>query len=425
MTAFLTRHRVAATVLLALSLTAATVPSGKPEDVGMSSDRLQRVNEVIKTYIDAHQISGAVTMVSRKGRIAHFEAQGLMDIDAKTPMRKDAIFRMASMSKPVTGVAILMLMEEGKLRLTDPVSRFIPEFKNPKVAMLKTPAGPAAPAVAGQRAAEPEIYTVPAERELTIRDLMTHTNGLETGGAGSREGNRIAPREMSSNLAAYVPTLGAVPLDFQPGSKWQYSALAGIETLGRIVEIASGMTFDQFLQKRIFEPLGMKDTAFYPTDDRMARVMTLYERKNDALARIDTPLWLATKTLFSGGGGLWSTAEDYMQFAQMLVNSGQLNGKRLLGPRTIDLMASNHVGDLFAAIPRNKGMGFGLTVEVVMDSVAANRRESSGSFGWDGAFGTHFWVDRKEQLAGLLMVQESNGQLMRDFENAVMQAIIE
>jgi CubicO group peptidase (beta-lactamase class C family) len=419
-------RRAVAITLLALSLTAATVPGGKPEDVGMSSGRLQRVNEVVKSYIDSGQISGAVTMVLRNGRVAHFEAQGLMDVEAKTPMRKDAIFRMASMSKPVTGVAILMLMEEGKLRLTDPVSRFIPEFKNPKVAMLKAPSAPAAPAAAGQRAPEPETYTVPAERELTIRDLMTHTNGLETGGAGSREGNRLSPRNTNSTLAAYVPTLGAVPLDFQPGSKWQYSALAGIETLGRIVEITSGMTFDQFLQKRIFEPLGMKDTAFFPTDDRQARVVTLYERKPTGLSRIDTPAWLATRTLFSGGGGLWSTPEDYMQFAQMLVNSGQLNGKRLLGPRTVDLMASNHVGDLFAAsAQRNKGMGFGLTVEVVMDSVSANRRESNGSFGWDGAFGTHFWVDRKEQLVGLLMVQESNGPLMRDFENAVMQAIIE
>jgi CubicO group peptidase (beta-lactamase class C family) len=421
----LSPRRAVAITLLALSLTAAT-PGGKPEDVGMSSERLQRVNEVVKSYIDSGQISGAVTMVSRKGRVAHFEAQGLMDIEAKTPMRKDAIFRMASMSKPVTGVAILMLMEEGKLRLTDPVSRFIPEFKNPKVALLKAAPATATPAAAGQRAPEPEIYTVPAERELTIRDLMTHTNGLETGGAGSREGNRLSPRNTSSTLAAYVPTLGVVPLDFQPGSKWQYSALAGIETLGRIVEITSGMTFDQFLQKRIFEPLGMKDTAFFPADDRLARVVTLYERKPTGLSRIDTPAWLATRTLFSGGGGLWSTPEDYMQFAQMLVNSGQLNGKRLLGPRTVDLMASNHVGDLFAAsAQRNKGMGFGLTVEVVVDSVSANRRESNGSFGWDGAFGTHFWVDRKEQLVGLLMVQESNGPLMRDFENAVMQAIIE
>jgi CubicO group peptidase (beta-lactamase class C family) len=422
----LTRRHAVVVTLLALSLTAAAVPGGKPEDVGMSSDRLQRINDVIKTYIDSGQITGAVTMVSRKGRIAHFEAQGLMDVEGKAAMRKDAIFRMASMSKPVTGVAILMLMEEGKLRLTDPVSRFIPEFKNPKVAMLKTPLAPTPPAAPGQPPREPEIYTVPAERELTIRDLLTHTNGLETGGPGSREGGRISPRNTSSNLAAYVPTLGAVALDFQPGSKWQYSALAGIETLGRIVEVTSGMTFDQFLQRRIFEPLGMKDTAFYPTNDRLPRVVTLYERKPAGLSRTDTPGWLATKTLFSGGGGLWSTAEDYMQFAQMLVNSGQLNGKRLLSPRTVDLMSSNHVGDLYSGIgQRVHGMGFGLTVEVVMDGVAAGRRESNGSFGWGGAFGTHFWVDRKEQLVGLLMIQEPVGALRGDFENAVMQAIVE
>jgi CubicO group peptidase (beta-lactamase class C family) len=403
---------------------AATVPIGKAEDVGFSTERLQRINELMQRYIDGNQIAGGVTMVSRKGRIAHFEAQGLMDIESKTPMRKDAIFRIASMTKPVTGVAILMLMEEGKLRLTDPVSQFIPEFKNPKVAMQKPlPTGPPA---YGQPPRDPEVYTVPAEREITIRDLMTHTSGLESGGVGTREGSRIAPRRTSDHLAHYIPKLGAVPLDFHPGSQWRYSALAGIETLGRIVEIASGQTFDQYLKLHVFEPLGMKDTAFFPGDDRTARVVTLYERKEGRLSRIETPGWLATKTLFSGGGGLWSTAEDYMQFAQMLVNGGQLNGKRLLSPRTVDLMASNHVRDLYSGISqRLQGMGFGLTVEVVLDSIAANRRESNGSFGWDGAFGTHFWVDRKEQLAGLLMVQQPVPALTRDFENAVMQAIVE
>jgi CubicO group peptidase (beta-lactamase class C family) len=292
--------------------------------------------------------------------------------------------------------------------------------------MVRASAAPALPPAPGQPVREPEIYTVPAEREITIRDLMTHTSGLESGGAGSREGARIAPRSTSSTLAAYIPTLGAVPLDFQPGTQWRYSALAGIETLGRIVEVASGLTFDQFLKQRIFEPLGMKDTAFYPTDDRMARVVSLYERRDGKLSRTETPAWLATKTLFSGGGGLWSTAEDYIQFAQMLVNGGQLNGRRLLSPRTVDLMASNHVGDMYSGVgQRLKGMGFGLTVEVVLDNVAANRRESIGSFGWDGAFGTHFWIDRKEQLVGLLMVQEPVGQLSRDLENAVMQAIVE
>jgi len=291
------------------------------------------------------------------------------------------------------------------------------------------PAGAAAAAGGAGRgqARAPEIYTVPASREITIRDLMTHTSGLESGGAGSREGSRIAPRDTSSNLAAYIPKLGAVPLDFQPGTAWRYSALAGIETLGRIVEIASGLTFDQFLKQRIFDPLGMKDTAFYEPDEKMPRVAGLYTVSAKGLGRGETPGWLATKTLFSGGGGLWSTGEDYIQFAQMLVNGGELNGKRLLSPRTVDLMSSNHVGDLYAqAGAARRGMGFGLTVEVVVDQIDANRRTSNGSFGWDGAFGTHFWVDRKEQLAGLLMIQRSTyAQLNRDFENAVMQAIID
>jgi CubicO group peptidase (beta-lactamase class C family) len=395
----------------------------------LSSERLLRINQVIQRYIDARDIAGAVTVVSRRGKIAHFEAQGLMDVEKNTPMRKDAIFRMASMSKPVTGVAILMLVEEGKVRLTDPVSKFIPEFKDSKVAIVRPPApgAPAAAAGRGQAARAPEIYTVPANREITIRDLMTHTSGLESGGAGSREGNRIAPRDTSSNLASYVPKLGAVPLDFQPGTQWRYSALAGIETLGRIVEIASGMTFDQFLKQRVFDPLGMKDTAFYEPDEKLPRVAGIYTVSPKGLQREDTPGWLATRTLFSGGGGLWSTAEDYIQFAQMLVNGGELNGRRLLSPRTVDLMASNHVSDLYAqAGAARRGMGFGLTVEIVMDQIEANRRTSNGSFGWDGAFGTHFWADRKEQLAGLLLIQRSSyATLNRDFENAVMQAIVD
>ena len=419
---------VACVASVSLGLTAASVPSGKPEDVGLSSERLQRINQVIDRYIDAKDLAGAVTVVSRRGKIAHFEAQGLMDVERRTPMRKDAIFRMASMSKPVTGVAILMLLEEGRIRLNDPVSKFIPEFKESKVAIEKPmPPGPGAAGAGRGQARAPEIYVVPASREITIRDLMTHTSGLESGGAGTREGNRLAPRDTSSNLAAYIPKLGAVPLDFQPGTEWRYSALAGIETLGRIVEIVSGLTFDQFLKQRIFDPLGMKDTAFYEPEDKMPRVAGLYTVSPKGLGREETPGWLATKTLFSGGGGLWSTGEDYLQFAQMLVNGGELNGKRLLSPRTVDLMASNHVGDLYAkAGAARRGMGFGLTVEVVVDQIDANRRSSNGSFGWDGAFGTHFWVDRKEQLAGLLMIQRSTyPALNRDFENAVMQAIVD
>jgi CubicO group peptidase (beta-lactamase class C family) len=266
---------------------------------------------------------------------------------------------------------------------------------------------------------------VPAAREITVRDLLTHTSGLESSGVGNREASRRAPRRSTDTLATYVPRLAQGPLDFQPGTEWHYSLLAGMETLGRIVEIASGQTFDQFLKQRLFDPLGMKDTGFVVPADKQSRLVTLYERTdNGGFERQDTPGWLDTTTLFSGGGGLYSTAEDYLQFAQMLVNGGELNGKRFLSPRTVDLMASNHVGELYQSGGR-RGMGWGLSVEVVLDPIAANRRTSAGSFGWDGAFGTHFWVDRKEKLTGVMLIQETGGQMTRDFENAVMQAIID
>jgi CubicO group peptidase (beta-lactamase class C family) len=417
----------AAALAPGLHVQAGSVANGRPEDVGLSSERLQRITQLNQHYVDAKQLSGVVSVVGRRGRIAYFEAQGAMDLDAHAAMRRDAIFRIASMSKPVTGVAIMMLMEEGKLRLTDPVSRFIPEFKEMKVAVPKESKAPAA-AAQGQAASAPEFYTVPAAREITIRDLLTHTSGLESGSLGNRIGARVAPRDVTKTVADWVSHLPAVPLDFQPGSQWTYSPLAGMDTLGRIVEIASGQPYDQFLKQRLFDPLGMKDTSFAPPADRKPRVMTLYGRTPHGLERQDTPAWLATSTFFSGGGGLWSTAEDYAQFALMLASGGELNGKRFLSPRTIDLMGSNHVGDLYTgagAGTRAQGMGFGLSVEVVLDPVKANRRTSAGSFGWDGAFGTHFWVDRKEQLIGVLMVQTPGTGITRDFENAVMQAIID
>jgi len=415
--------RVSLVLILAVLLTVipagAQVPAGAPEDVGLSAKRLERIGEMIQRAIDADQISGAVTVVARRGQIAHFEAHGLMDIEASAPMRKDTIFPIASMTKPVTGVAILMLVEEGKVRLSDPVSRFIPEFHDTKVAMPRSNA-------AGE---EDDVYTVPANREVTVQDLITHTSGLGSGGMASEATSRIAPRNLTGTVADWAAALGAAPLDFQPGTRWAYSGLAGIDTLGRIVEVASGLTFDEFLRQRIFEPLGMKDTAFNVPEDRMSRVVTLYGRTDDGLERRPVPEWVATKTLHGGGGGLWSTAEDYLQFAQMLVNRGELNGMRLLGSRTVELMGSNHVGDLYATAGRvggAPGKGFGLTVDVVLDAVKArNDHRSTGSFGWSGAFGTTYWVDPKEELTAILMVQTPGGPLRVDFQNAVMQAIVD
>ena len=402
--------------LLAVVPTAAQVPAGAPDDVGLSAKRLERIGGMIQRAIDTKQISGAVTVVARRGRVAHFEAHGLMDIEANAPMRKDTIFPIASMTKPVTAVAILMLVEEGKVRLADPVSRFVPEFKDTKVAM------PRSDAAGG-------IYTVPAKREVTVHDLITHTSGLGSGGAASEATARIAPRDLTGTVADWTAALGAAPLDFQPGTRWAYSGLAGIDTLGRIVEVASGLTFDEFLRQRVFEPLGMKDTAFNVPEDKKKRVVTLYSRTPEGLELRPVPAWVGTTTLHGGGGGLWSTAEDYLHFAQMLVNGGELNGTRLLGSRTVDLMASNHVGNLYekaGSVGGGPGKGFGLAVDVVLDGVAARGdHRSTGSFGWGGAFGTTYWVDPKEDLTAVLMVQTPGGPLRADFQNAVMQAIVD
>ncbi|PYS36477.1 MAG: beta-lactamase [Acidobacteria bacterium] len=405
-------------VLLAtVPLVSATLPNTKPEEVGLSSERLQRISQLIQRRIDAGEISGAITAVARNGRIAHFEAKGLMDIETRKPMAKDAIFRIASMSKPITGVAIMMLVEEGKVRLTDPVSRFIPEFKDLKVAVPRSSNAP--PAAAGARGAAPSFYTVPADREITIRDLLTHTSGLVSGTISTAEAAKVA-RKQGETLADYIPRLGSVPLEFQPGSRWAYSPGAGFDTLGRIVEIASGQTFDQFLKQRLFEALGMNDTFFSTSPERSARIATVYQRTPKGLEKQQDP---GRTTYFSGAGGLRSTADDYLLFGQMLVNGGQLNGKRLLSPRTVELMGSMYALDTLPGRPR--GEGFGLSVRVVVDAVARGTSLSNGSFGWSGAQGTHFWIDPKQKLVAVYMVQTSNNEIQRDFESAVMQALIE
>jgi CubicO group peptidase (beta-lactamase class C family) len=391
----------------------------KAETQGFSEERLHRIHDTMQRYIDNHQISGAVTLVARKAHFVHLEAHGLMDIETKKPMATDSIFRIWSMTKPVAGVAILMLMEEGKIRLNDPVSTFIPEFKNMKVAIAQETKPPAP----GQPPAAPQFYLIPATREITIQDLLTHVSGLGSGQASGAEMQRIMRTDES--IATYIPKFAATPLDFQPGSRWTYSPLMAFDTLGRVVEVVSGQTFDQFLSQRLFQPLGMKETFFHPAEQRWPRVVTAYVRGSGPMQKTQNPNRFASTVYFSGGGGLMSTAEDYAQFAMMLAERGQLNGKRILSPKTVDLMGSVFVPDTLPG--RAPGRGYGLSVQVVNDPVAAGFRVSPGSFGWDGAYGTHFWVDPKEKLVGIMMIQTSNPnrQLDRDFENAVMQAIVE
>jgi len=400
---------------------AAAAPTAKPEEVGFSGERLHRISDLVQRHITAGDFSGAVTLVARNGRVAHLEAQGLMDIESRKPMQKDAIFQIMSMTKPVVGTSIMMMVEEGKVRLTDPVSKFIPEFKDLKVAVPMAAGPGAAPAGGRGAAAEARYYTVPAEREITIRDLLTHTSGLVSGGLSATEARKVAVKGKES-LADVIPRLGSVPLDFQPGSRWSYSAQAGFDTLARIVEITSGMPFDQFARARIFDPLGMKDTFFYPLEGN-ARLVTRYTRgQSGKLERAAGFANFQNGAYFSGGGGLASTAEDYFQFAQMLLNGGQLNGKRLLAPRTVEMMGSVHAPDTLQGRP--KGEGYGLSMRVVNDPVARNTFLSQGSFGWSGAFGTHFWIDPKEKIVGILMIQTPNNETRTDFENAVMYALV-
>jgi CubicO group peptidase (beta-lactamase class C family) len=407
-------------VLLTLPLSAASLTASKPEDVGMSSERLKRISQMVQRRIDAGEMSGAVTIVARRGKIVHLDAQGVMDLESKNPMTKDTMFRVASMTKPVTGVAIMMMIEEGKIRLTDPVSRYIPEFRGMKVAVA-LPARPGAPAAAPAPSG-PQFYTVPAEREITIRDLLTHVSGLASGTMSNSETRKLN-RRPEENLASYIPRLGTTPLEFQPGSRWAYSAQAGFDTLGRIVEIASGMTLDEFLRQRVFDPLGMKDIYFWPPEDRWPRVASVYQHDASGLKKSQSPNSMSSKVYFMGSGGLISTAEDYLPLGVMLANGGQLNGKRLLSPKTVEMMRAVHVPDTLPG--RQPGEGYGLSVRVVNDHAKRGTLLSTGSFGWSGVYGTHFFVDPVEQVVGVMMVQTSNQEVNGDFENMVMQAIVE
>jgi CubicO group peptidase (beta-lactamase class C family) len=408
--------------VLAAALPLAVQAQSARVEQGVSIARLQRVTEMVDRNIKGGVVTGAVTLVARNGRIVFQQAQGLSDLEKKTPMRNDTVFRIASMSKPVTGVAILMLVEEGRIRLADPISRFLPAFKDLKVSVSRPPAPALAQPVIGAGPPPPQTFLVPAEREVTILDLLTHTSGMMSGPVSNAAGKELTDNRQKTGLK-WTEGLTTVPLEFQPGSRWAYSGLAGLDLLAHIVEVVSGENFNEFTSQRIFKPLGMRDTFFWPTAAQRARLVGSYTSTANGLTPRENPDSLSSEIYFSGAGGLMSTAESYARFAMMLANGGELNGVRILSPRSVELMGSAFIPDTLPGRPH--GEGYGLSVRVVTDPIARITTLSKGSFGWSGAFGTHFFVDPGKKLTAIMMIQTPVDAMRADFEDAVMQAVVD
>ena len=402
-------------VFVAVAVQGGEIPVAEAESVGMSTERLLRIDTAMQRHIDAGNIQGAVTAVARRGKVVHFKAHGLMDVEAERPMAEDAVFIMMSSTKPVLGVAAMMMIEEGLIRPNDPVEKYIPEFADMQVAVLAEPADEDISPFRVDRENPPAHRLVPAETPITIQHLLTHTSGLASRGLGSLVSGPQAER---TTLADYIPTLGDMALDFQPGSRWTYSGGTGLDVVARIIEIVSGEPYDEFVQTRILDPLEMTDTHY--------NLPPAKESRRVAITGRDLSRWMGETTYFSGSYGLSSTAKDYLHFEQMLLNGGELFGHRLLSPRSVAVMASDHLDGLYRGFTQTaKGQGFGYTVSVVLDPIAADSRRSAGAFGWGGAFGTRSWTDPAEELVGVIMLQQPYTPAQYDFENAVRQAIID
>jgi len=397
----------------------------KPEAVGMSSERLQRINQLIERKVKEEKIAGALTLVARRGKLVHLATAGQSDIEANKPLKSDAIFRIYSMTKPITTVAAMLLYEEGKFQLDDPVAMYLPEFKDVQVY------------------GEGGVLVKP-KSQMTIRQLMSHTSGLTYGFFGNtpvdqqyRAANLLGSE---STLAEFTPKLAKLPLLFHPGEQWNYGV--STDVLGRLVEVWSGLTLDEFFRQRIFKPLGMNDTGFDVPAAKLERFTTNYQWGMNPLAvgeatgkrtvgdHPSKSRYAKPAKFFSGGGGLVSTAQDYLRFCQMLLNGGVLDGVRLLSPKTVQLMTREHTKH--ARLPQSgvtlgRGAAFGLGFQVITDTAENQRLGSVGTFDWSGAASTSFFIDPQEQLIAIFMTQKMpfDTRLMTEFRTAVYQAIVE
>lgn len=390
-----------------------------PESVNVSTERLARIDHMLQQAIDSGWVAGAAGFIARDGKIIYNKAFGVIDPETKIPMRTDNIFRIASQTKAIISIGAMMLFEEGKFLLDDPVSKYIPEFSNQQV-------------IDKFNDKDTTYTTVPAKRAVTVRDLFTHTSGIDYAGIGSPVMRAIyAKADIASGFGSdnalignEMKDLGKLPLAHQPGEKWTYGL--NVDVLGYLIEIWSGEKLDKYLEKHLFEPLGMNDTYFYLPPEKRSRLVTVNtEDRNHHVTALkntyfDYPL-LTNGTYFSGGAGLSSTTSDYGTFLQMLLNNGEYNGKRFLSRRTVELITSNQIGEL----NRNRNK-FGLGFEIVTREGQAVLGLSEGSFLWGGYFATDYWADPKERIVGLIFLQQSpmsHGEIHSKFMAMVYQAL--
>lgn len=400
------------------------VPTATAESVGMSSKRLERLDQVMQGYVDRREVAGVVTLVARQGKVVHFSAVGQRDVENAQSMSYDTIFRIASMTKPIASVALMMLYEEGYFQLRDPISKWLPEFESMQVAV---------PAPPEERIAS-RYKLVPANRPITVQHVLTHTAGLANTYRGLTQTDFqafAAKRKPTDTVADMVGGLAQLPLNFHPGDRWEYGRATDV--VGRLVEVMSGQSLNKFLQERIFDPLKMVDTHFYLPASKLNRFAALYGPDDDGSIRLteapteDSRFVKEPHVYFSGAGGLVSTARDYFRFHQMMLNGGYLDGVRLLSRKTVELMTTNHTGNygIWLAGP---GYGFGLGYAIVNDLGPSATPRSEGSYYWGGAFGTIFWVDPSEELIAIMMTQirpYTHLRVRDDLATMTYQAIVD
>ena len=415
---------LAAAALLVPGLAADSASISDPATAGFAPDRLVRIDTSLQGYVDRDEVPGVVALIARRGQIVYHRSFGHRDVDASAPMSTDVIFRIASMTKPIASVALMMLWEEGRFLLRDPVAKYLPGFADMEIAVPVEPAD----------TARGPFRTIRAEKRITIQQLLTHTAGLANPYRGVTRGRYNELRENrkpGGTVGDYVSELAKLPLNFEPGEHWEYGPATDV--VGRLVEVLSGMTLDEYLSKKIFGPLGMRDTHFYLPGDKLPRFAALY-RPDDAgkIVLQERPdqqsRWVKEPHVyFSGAGGLVSTTSDYFRFHQMMLNGGKLDGVRILGPRTVRLMTVNHTGDR-AIWLRGEGFGFGLGYAVSVDLGRSAMPSAEGTYGWGGAYCTVFWVDPEDELIGILMTQVrpyTHLNIRKDFQTLTYQALVD